>query len=107
MFRGRGGLILPEWVEEVEASVRGRHLSSVDHVFFMYDHLEGEAREEIKYRSQEEREDPVKIQCGVQGSVLTPRVTSSSELVELKEMLKQQQRQLDQLTQNFVVTETA
>lgn len=27
----------------------------------MFDHLEGEAREEIKYRSAEERSDPTKI----------------------------------------------
>lgn len=58
LFNGRGGLSLREWVEEVEVSVCAHHLSSVDRAFFVYDHLEGEAKEEIKYRSREEREDP-------------------------------------------------
>lgn len=61
MFRGRTGLSIAEWVEEAQACIRGRHLSSAEKALFMYDHLEGEAREEIKYRPQEEREDPDKI----------------------------------------------
>lgn len=61
MFRGKTGLSIVEWIEEVQACVRARHLSSSEQALFMYDHLEGEAREEIKYRSQEEREDPAKI----------------------------------------------
>lgn len=61
MFRGRTGLNIVEWVEEVQACVRARHLSSAEKALFIYDHLEGEAREEIKYRSQEEREDPDQI----------------------------------------------
>ncbi|XP_048842280.1 uncharacterized protein LOC125715081 [Brienomyrus brachyistius] len=49
-----------EWLEEVEASMRARHLSMADQAFFLFDHLEGEAKEEIKYRPQD-RTDPVKI----------------------------------------------
>lgn len=41
--------------------MRARHLSASDQAFFLFDHLEGEAREEIKYRPSEERLDPAKI----------------------------------------------
>lgn len=37
------------------------HFSVSDKAFFLFDHLEGEAREEIKYRSDAERNDPAKI----------------------------------------------
>ncbi len=41
--------------------MRARHLSVADQSFFLFDHLEGEAWEEVKYRSVEEREDPAKL----------------------------------------------
>lgn len=41
--------------------MRLRHLSAADQAFFMFDHLEGETREEIHYRPRDEREDPDKI----------------------------------------------
>lgn len=41
--------------------MRSRHLSVADKAFFLFDHLEGEARDEIKYRPVGEREDPEKI----------------------------------------------
>lgn len=41
MFRGRTGIGLAEWVEEVQACMRARNLST----FFLFDHLEGEACE--------------------------------------------------------------
>lgn len=61
MFRGKTGLNITEWADEVQACMRGRPLSSAEQALFMYDHLEGEAREEIKYRSQREREEPATI----------------------------------------------
>lgn len=61
MFRGRVGINLGEWLEEAEACMRARHLSQADRAFFLFDHLKGEAREEIKYRSAAERCDPTKI----------------------------------------------
>lgn len=61
MFRGTTGTSLGEWLEEAQACMRARHLSSADQAFFLYDHLEGEAREEIKYRPSVERSDPNKI----------------------------------------------
>ncbi len=60
-FRGKSGIGLAEWLEEVRACMRARHLSVSDQAFFLFDHLEGEAREEIKYRPSAERSDPDKI----------------------------------------------
>lgn len=37
------------------------HLSVSNQAFFLFDHLEGEAREEIKYRSEIEQSYPDKI----------------------------------------------
>lgn len=61
MFNGRTGIGIVEWKEEVQACMRARHLSVRDQAFFIFDHLEGEAREEIKYRPCVEREDPDKV----------------------------------------------
>lgn len=41
--------------------MRARCLTPIDQAFFLYDHLEGGARDEIKYRPREEREDPEKM----------------------------------------------
>lgn len=61
MFRGRTGIGLAEWIEEAQACMRARHLSISDQAYFLFDHLEGEAREEIKFRHSAERGDPAKI----------------------------------------------
>lgn len=61
LFRGRGGLSIGKWTEEVNACIRACHLPPADQALFIYDHLEGEAKEEIKYRSSEERGDPNKV----------------------------------------------
>lgn len=61
MFNGKTGIGITEWVEEVQACIRARHLSVADQAFFIFDHLEGEAREEIKYRTNTEKRDPAKI----------------------------------------------
>lgn len=47
VFRGTSGIGIEEWLEEVKASTRARHLSGLDKAYFMYDHLEGEAKDEI------------------------------------------------------------
>lgn len=61
VFRGSHGIGLDEWIEEVQVSMNMRHLGSHDRAFFIYDHLEGEARDEIKYRPRAEREDPDRV----------------------------------------------
>lgn len=58
MFRGTHGIGVDEWVEEVRASMRARHLGPNDQANFIFDHLEGEARDEIKYRPRVDRDDP-------------------------------------------------
>lgn len=57
MFNGKTGVGIREWTEEVKACMRARHLSAADQAFFVYDHLEGEAKNEIKYRPSTERGD--------------------------------------------------
>nr|XP_057932076.1 uncharacterized protein LOC131131402 [Doryrhamphus excisus] len=61
IFNGKTGIGIVEWVEEVQACVRARHLSATDQASFLFDHLEGEAKEEIKFRSNEERRDPARV----------------------------------------------
>lgn len=60
-FSGRSSLDIEEWIEEAQACMQARYMSASDPAFFLFDHLEGEAREEIRYRSDDERNDPVKI----------------------------------------------
>lgn len=61
MFNGKSGIKVLEWMEEVRACMRARHLAASDQALFIFDHLEGEAKEEIKYRPSEEKTNPEKI----------------------------------------------
>lgn len=61
IFQGSSGIDIDDWVDEARACMRVRHLSSADQAYFLFDHLEGQPREEIKHRSREEREDPEAI----------------------------------------------
>lgn len=61
VFRGSTGIGINDWVEEVQASMRARYLSPLDQAYFIYDHLEGDAKEEIRYRPKLERENPEAI----------------------------------------------
>lgn len=60
-FNGRAGISIDEWVEEVQACMQVPHLSIADRAFFVFDHLEGEAREEIRHPPSVERGDCDKI----------------------------------------------
>lgn len=60
-FNGKTGISVTEWAEEVQACMRARRLSAFDQALFMFDHLEGEARKEIKYRTSAEQADPAQI----------------------------------------------
>lgn len=60
-FNGRTGLQIVEWIEEVQACMRSKRLPLADQADFIYDHLEGEAKDEIKYRPATERKDSTKI----------------------------------------------
>ncbi|KAK7888995.1 hypothetical protein WMY93_024555 [Mugilogobius chulae] len=57
-FNGKSGPPLNEWIEEAQACMRARRLSTVEQAFFLFDHLEGEAKNEIKFRPLGERENP-------------------------------------------------
>lgn len=61
VFRDRSGISVEDWVEKTRATLRTRNMSSVDQAYFIYDHLEGEAKDEIRYRPRAEREEPNKI----------------------------------------------
>lgn len=51
MFNGKMGISIAEWPEEVQTCMFACRLSAVDQALFMFDHLEGESREEIKYHT--------------------------------------------------------
>lgn len=53
-----GSLSVEEWIEEAQSCIRSRFMSEVEKAMFLCDHLEGEARNEIKYRPMAIREDP-------------------------------------------------
>lgn len=57
-FTGEGEVSVREWVDEVQSKFRTRRMSIVEQAHFIYDHLGGAARDEIKYRSRPVREDP-------------------------------------------------
>ena len=61
IFNGKTGIGVIDWAEEVQACMRARRLTAADQALFMFDHLEGEARDEIKYRPSAERADPAKV----------------------------------------------
>ncbi len=46
-FSGRSDITINEWVEEDQACMQARHLSVADQAFLLFDHLEGEAQDEI------------------------------------------------------------
>ena len=81
MFHGNIGIGIMDWVEEVRASMRARHLAPIDQAYFIYDHLEGEAKKEIKYRPKEEREDPEKVL-----TILQELYSCSQSYVSLQEL---------------------
>lgn len=56
MFNGKTGrhISIAEWTEQLQAGMCACRLSAVDQALFMFDHLEGEARTEIKYHTSAE-----------------------------------------------------
>lgn len=60
-FNGRSGVGIEEWVEEAQACMRMRTMTVAEQAFFLFDHLEGEARDEIKYRPSIDKDDPERI----------------------------------------------
>uniref|UniRef100_H3A9F5 Gypsy retrotransposon integrase-like protein 1 n=1 Tax=Latimeria chalumnae TaxID=7897 RepID=H3A9F5_LATCH len=52
---------IDDWVEEVQNIFRAKHMSQTEQVDFIYEHLEGNACEEIRYHPKEDRSDPDRI----------------------------------------------
>ena len=50
-----------EWVEEARRAVGGRHMSQGEQALFILDHLDGEAKKEIRFRPSTDRSNPDKI----------------------------------------------
>ena len=93
---GPGSLSIEDWLEEVECCTRVRHMSEVDKAFFMYDHLEGEARSEIKFRPSGERENPTVI-----SNVLTELYSCSSSYVSLQHQFFDRRQKESESFQEF------
>ena len=76
--------------------MRARHLSTFDQAFFLFDHLEGEAREEIKYRPATDRSDSTKIIA-----VLRELYGRSDSYVALQEAFFSRRQQEGETLQEF------
>ena len=96
VFRGRSGIGLEEWIEEAQACMRARHLSTFDQAFFLFDHLEGEAHEEIKYRPATDRSDSNNIIA-----VLRELYGRSDSYVALQEAFFSRRQQEGESLQEF------
>ena len=93
---GPGTLSIEDWLEEIDCSTRGRHMSEIDKALFMYDHLEGEARAEIKFRPRGEREDPKFIT-----DVLTELYSCSTSYVSLQHQFFDRRQKDSESLQEF------
>lgn len=62
-FSGRAVDSLPvvEWVEEARRSLGMRHMSRQEQALFILDHLDGEAKNEIRFRPSTAKNDPEQI----------------------------------------------
>lgn len=49
-FNDRSGMGIEGWVEEAQVCMRMRNMTTAEKAFFLFDHLEGEVRDKIKYR---------------------------------------------------------
>lgn len=96
VFRGTSGIGVEEWIEEAQACMRARYLSTFDQAFFLFDHLEGEAREEIKYRPATDRSDPAKVIA-----VLRELYGCSNSYVALQEAFFSRRQQDGETLQEF------
>ena len=47
-----------DWIEQLQSCLRDRHMTAREKALFLYDHLEGEAKTEIRFRTLVERENP-------------------------------------------------
>ena len=57
-FTGKGGVTVLDWVDEIKPILHTSRMSPVKQANFIYEHLGGEARDEIRYRSGLVMENP-------------------------------------------------
>lgn len=95
-FSGKSSLSVNEWVEEAQACMRARRLTAVDQADFLFDHLVGEAKEEIKYRPRAERNDPDRIIA-----ILTDLYGCSQSYIALQEAFFSRKQQEGETLQEF------
>lgn len=96
VFRGTSGIGIDEWVDEVQASIRARHLGPLDQAYFIFDHLDGEAKDEIRYRPRADREDPNKVL-----SILKELYGCSKSYVALQENFFSRKQQEGETLQEY------
>ena len=60
-FTGKGEMTITNWMDDITSSLLFRQMPPVEQAYFIYEHLSGDARDEIKYRSRQVREDPNRI----------------------------------------------
>ncbi len=56
-----GCLGVEEWVEEARRCLNSKHMTSTEQALFLYDHLDGEAKSEIRFRPTVDRNNPDRI----------------------------------------------
>lgn len=88
-FSGKNTDALPveEWVEEARRSLEVRPMSRAEQALFLYDLLDGEAKNEIKFRPYAERSDPDKILA-----VLTDIFGCSKSFISLQKQFFQRKQ---------------
>lgn len=60
-FIGGTSIMFYDWLDELNATLTYRSFTPAEKAAFIYEQLGGEARQEIKYQSQEIRSDPDKV----------------------------------------------
>lgn len=83
------GLTVECWVEEMRRSLESRHMSITEQALFVYDHLDGEAKTEIKFRQTADKNDPERI-----FTILTEIYGCSQSYINLQKQFFQR-RQLE------------
>ncbi|XP_076839956.1 uncharacterized protein LOC143484854 [Brachyhypopomus gauderio] len=92
-FSGKSSDLLwvDDWIEEARRSMEVRRMTSAEQALFLYDHLDGEAKAEIRFRSEVERKDPERI------FVILKEVFSHSQSYVVLQQQFFQRRQLEDL----------
>lgn len=96
LFSGRGELTPREWIEEIKSVMHSRHMSTRDQAQFVYDHLIGEAKDEIKFRPKRTRDHPRQI-----FDILLEQFNNSKPLIVLKERFYARKQQEGESLREF------